>query len=537
MADRDATRRGRALVVVAFGILLALAAVTPVGASGDGEPPPADGPAGGTVLPPADEDSVSIVPTDERPDEPAEQPSGATDLDQTGGFDLGDVSPLVAVGWLLVALLSLIATVIAATRLTRTLHVWRSPAAVRASGFGRVTEPATSFSLLVPARRGEAGLGRTLDRLGGLDHPSSEVLAVVGRDDLENRAAALAAAARSPGRVRVVVVDDEVGTRRAAALDRAVAECHGAVIGVFGPGDEVRRPLLRRVDSCFAEDRPDAVQGGVLVVGRHWRWFTTRHVVDRYFWHRSRLQYHAQQHFTPLEETTVFVRAPVLRAAGGWHRQSVAEGCDLGVRLSVNGAKVVARYDPSLVTHKGAPDRTGTLLREETRRIRGFLQVLRSGVWRRLPTRRQRRLARVTLLRPFAEALTGLAITTAAVVAVVGGAPAPFAVLALVPAVPALLTLGVELTGLADLRQLHDQRVLRRDRLQLVLSVVPYQLLQALAALLAMVGELGTVGRRKVAIPAVPDAPPPLAPMGPANRDGIIDLGDRREPHADRVPR
>ncbi|MGH9210513.1 MAG: glycosyltransferase [Acidimicrobiales bacterium] len=537
MGQSDASRGGRGriaggLVGAALLVLLGLAPPAAAEPTGTGQQPSPPTPPDETVLPPADADDVSIVPTDQRSDDPAaddpdsDGSDGSDGLDGSGGVDLGDIDPLAATGWALLAVLSLTATAVAATRLARTLHIWRSPASVRASGFRPASEPATSFSLLVPAAPGQLGLGRTLDRLAALDHPAVEVLAVVGRGDAENRGAALAAAARRPDRVRLVVVDVHVGRRRAAALDGAVADCHGEVVGVFQPGDEVSAQLLRYVDGCFTADGADAVQGGVIPVVRRWRWFTVRHVVDRYFWYRSRLQFHAQQRFMPLDETTVFVRADVLCAAGGWHRQSVAPGCDLGVRLSVNGAQVVARYDPALVTRTDAADSMRALLRDEARWVRGHLQVLRSGVWRRLPTRRQRLLARSMLVRPLVEPVIGLAATVAAVGTVATGAPVALTLLALAPVVPATVALGVELAGLSDLHHLHSQRILARDRAYLLASAVPYQLLQALAALGALAAELGVRARRRVNVPVAPPGARRLDQAGrshPVNRSGPFD--------------
>src|SRR5262249_44490475 len=158
--------------------------------------------------------------------------------------------------------------------------------------------------------------------------------------------------------------------------------------------------------------------------------------VERYFWFRSRLHFHAHQGFTPLDVSTVFLRTDVVRAAGGWDDGCVAENCELGVRLSVDGVVSAVAYEPDLATRKLCPETTGDLLRQQTRWVLGFLQVARAGVWRRLPERRQRLLARVTLLRPLVEALTGVAIAAVVAGALLGGAPPIVVLLALVPVVP-----------------------------------------------------------------------------------------------------
>jgi len=276
------------------------------------------------------------------------------------------------------------------------------------------------------------------------------------------------------------------------------------VIGVFEPGDEVHPRLLRHVDACLADPAVGAVQGGVRHVATARRWYTARSVVDQYFWSRSRLQFHARQRFTPLEPTTSFVRGQVLRDVGGWDERCVDDASELGVRLSVQGIPVTAAYDPDLATRAAAPTTLRSLLRVHTHRIRGYLQVLRKGEWRRLPTRRQRLLARAMLARPLVEAVTTLAVLSALVGVVVAGAPTAAVVLAVLPALPVPVVVGAELAALAELGRLEGRRVRARDRLRLVFSFLPYDLLVSVAALVALGGELRGTDVRQPSVPVAP---------------------------------
>lgn len=520
MGHRIATVSGRVAGALALGAALALVWGGTAGAT-DG-----DEPSEGTLLPP--EGGVSIVPTDQAPDQPVPAPISDDPQESSGLLDLGDVGALEAVGWALAALASLAATGIGITRLTRMLYVWRSPASLAASGFGPVNgHTSTSFSLLVPTSRRHPGdLDATLDGLARLDHPSYEVVAVVAYDDIANRSVAAEAEACYPGRVRVFV-DRNLRRGRAASLNAALDECRGEVVGVFQPGDQVHPRLLRHVDACLADPAVGAVQGGVRHVLHARRWFAARSVVDQYFWSRSRLQFHAHQHFTPLEPTTSFVRGQVLRDVGGWDERGVDEARELGVRLSVLGIPVTAAYDPELATRTAAPATLRALLRLHHQRIRGYLQVLRKGVWRRLPTRRQRLQARAMLARPLVEATTTLAVVSALVGVVVAGASTAAVVLAVLPALPVPVVVGAELAGLAELGRLEGHRVRARDRLRLVVSFLPYDLLVSLAALAALPGFLtrGTDARQ----PSVPIAP---SQDRHSRLDGltadVVDLSDHR---------
>jgi hypothetical protein len=333
--------------VVAAGLVGALLVVVPAavtatcGPGGDPPPPPAErgSPDDEPVLQPAGDDEVVILGTEEPVDQPADP--GAVERDGTGDrsgpLESAGLDLVGAIGVALLGLLSLALAGISAARLRRMLHAWLSPPAPRVMDVarGRVP-PAMSFSLIVADRGDEDGFERTLQQLAAFDHPDVEILAVVGHNEPRARELAAAAAYRQPHRIRVVV---DRGFRRSEprALNAGLAECRGDVIGVFRPGDEVRPGILGHVEATLEATGADVVQTGVLLGAERPSWFSIRHMMGSYFWFRSRLRYHAQQRFTPLATTGMFARADVLRGAGGWDEDAVAEGCELGVRLSVAG--------------------------------------------------------------------------------------------------------------------------------------------------------------------------------------------------------
>jgi hypothetical protein len=306
--------------------------------------------------------------------------------------ELGDLSPMELVLFGLLALFALVLTAIAVTSLWWMLHAWRTPASLLATGFPTGdTPPRHSFSLIVPARHEEAVLGATLERLAGSHHPQFEVLAVVGDDDPDTREVAEQAAARHPDRIHVLI-DDSQPKNKPKALNTALAACTGTVTAVFDAEDEVHPELLRHVDARFAETGAEVVQGGVQLMNYRSSWYSLRNVLEYYFWFRSRLHFHAQQRFIPLGGNTVFIRTDRLREAGGWDPECLAEDCEIGVRLSSRGAKVAVAYDPDLVTREETPGSVRELFKQRTRWNQGFLQVLRKGEWRRLPTLRHSRV-------------------------------------------------------------------------------------------------------------------------------------------------
>jgi cellulose synthase/poly-beta-1,6-N-acetylglucosamine synthase-like glycosyltransferase len=426
----------------------------------------------------------------------------------------------VLLSWMLV-LISGVLFAIASATVWWMLHAWRDPETYAATGFAGVAGlPSLSFSLLVPARHEEDVLAETLDQLDRLDYPTFEIVVIVGHDDPGTTAVAEAASARHPDRIRVVI-DHNTPKNKPKALNTALPFCKGDVVGVFDAEDEVDRRLLRAVDRAFGATGADVVQGGVQLVNFRSSWFSLRNCLEYFFWFRSRLHLHEQHHFIPLGGNTVFVRTDILRMVGGWDGDCLAEDCELGVRLSALGASISVCYDPHLVTREETPDTLWSLLKQRTRWNQGFLQVLRKGEWRRLPTRSERLLARYTLAQPFLQAFAGIGIPFAIATAVIARVPVGVALITFLPAVPTVAMVVFEAVGLREFCRVYYMRPRAVDYLRLLLGAPFYQVVLALAACRAVVRELrGDRGWEKTAHSGAHRDPvaTPLLDVAPAER-------------------
>jgi cellulose synthase/poly-beta-1,6-N-acetylglucosamine synthase-like glycosyltransferase len=371
---------------------------------------------------------------------------------------------------------------VSSTTLWWMLHAWRSPDSLAATGFRRRSAGSPkSFSLLLPARHEQGVLGDTIDALARLDHPKYEVIVIIGHDDPETEYVARVAAARYPRIVRVVM-DYHLPKNKPKALNTALRKCRGDIVGVFDAEDEVHPGLLRLVEARFEESGADVVQAGVQLMNVHTNWWSVRNCLEYYFWFRSRLHFHAEKRFIPLGGNTVFTRAELLREVHGWDPDCLAEDCEIGVRLSTRGALVAVAYDPKAVTREETPASIRALLKQRTRWDQGFLQVLRKGEWRKLPSRRQRWLARYTLAMPLLQAATGVLMPLSLVSMFLLKVPVPTALVTFLPLAPTLVTMAVESAALGEFGREFGIRIRVRDHARLLLGTVPYQLLLAVAA-------------------------------------------------------
>lgn len=391
---------------------------------------------------------------------------------------------------------------VSASSLWWMLYAWRTPSLHAATGGrrpparssllddgewlpGACDPPRYSFSLLVPARHEQAVLGATLARLAAIDHPSFEVIAVVGHDDPATAAVAAQAARQRPGRVRVVV-DSSWPKNKPKALNAGLRSCRGDIVGIFDAEDEVSVDVLRRVEQVFSEESADVVQAGVQLVTLRSGWFSLRNCLEYLFWFRSRLHAHAKQGFVPLGGNTVFIRRSLLEALGGWDGSCLAEDCEIGIRLSVAGARIAVCYDASVATREETPPHLGAFIRQRTRWNQGYLQVLRAGYWRALPTRRQRVMARYVLSFPLIQAVSGLLIPASVLVAIYAHLPLLLTLFGFAPVIMTLISLCIEMAGLSELSRTFFLGARVRDHLKLVVTLVPFDLVLGYAALRAV---------------------------------------------------
>ena len=378
---------------------------------------------------------------------------------------------------------------IAVLSLSWQTYAWRTPQTYSRTGLPWLDEPRLSFSVLVPARHEEAVLGATIAGLAACDHPSFEIVVIVGHDDPGTAAVAHQAAAQA-GVPVTVVVDHNPEKNKPKALNTGLPYCSGDVVMVIDAEDDVQPGLLRLADAAFRRHSADVVQTGIQLVDFDKSWWTGRNVLEYFFWFRSRLHFHAAQRFITLGGTGVAVRRDLLNHLGGWDESCLAEDCDLGVRASVLGAKVVVVYEPAHTTLEETPTDVRAFFRQRVRWMQGFMQVLAKQDWRRLPTRRQRLQALVVLGTPVSQSFTAVMAPLCAAAAFALKSPVLVAMVTFLPLVPTAISLAFDVLGLHDFGRTFRRRIGLRSYVLVLVSLPAYQTLLAAATLWAVARQL-----------------------------------------------
>ncbi len=359
--------------------------------------------------------TAAAVPTDARAptggaataDRPAPSAPGGSDAASTDA----SAGRLLVLGLVvLVALGTATAVALAGYRLLR-----RDPAAEARDGAAR--EPTSSFTLLVPAGDDQALLDRTVDSVLALEHPTFDLLAVVGDADARGGLSAHAAARRHPGVVRVLAVPGRV--RPSALWSVALEHADGDVVGVLVAGDRVHPDLLDEVDRRMSTGS-DIVQGAVLPGrgGSGW-WRAPEQLAARVRWGR-RAPTAARSGVLPLVAGGAFV-----------HRTALRPGVlVLGDLVVTRAVRTTVLPLDLVATRAVATASLRTHLAEHLRDDRRELARVRARSWRAVPERAARREVRAAALGPVLRALLVVVLPVLVLGALLLDAPA--AVLAVV---------------------------------------------------------------------------------------------------------
>ncbi|MBI4493264.1 MAG: glycosyltransferase [Chloroflexi bacterium] len=404
----------------------------------------------------------------------------------------------LATGPLIVAavVFSMLLTLQAAYTVYLVLYTWDQPEAYRkARAPDRFRPPELSFAVLLPARHEEAVIQDTIQRAVDIHYPHHrvEIIVVVESGDQGTIARAqerIEVLERTGVRhVRLVTFDDQP-INKPHGLNVAFRQTTNQVVTIFDAEDEIHPAILDVVNTTMLDEGVPVVQCGVQLMNYDSNWYSALNVLEYFFWFKSRLHYHARNRMIPLGGNTVFFRREVIEQLGGWDERNLTEDADIGIRISALGLPVRVVYDDRYVTKEETPPTVGQFIRQRTRWSQGFLQTLRKGEWRKLPTLEQRLLAIYTLAFPTAQALLALYVPVSLWMIFSIKMPILAAIVLWLPAYLVAAHFLVSLVGLYEFTSAHGLRPTRLTPLKMLLGYLPYQWLLGYAAIRATLREL-----------------------------------------------
>jgi len=179
-------------------------------------------------------------------------------------------------------------------------------------------------------------------------------------------------------------------------------------------------------------------------------------------------------------------RTAVLRRLGGWDPYNVTEDADLGIRLSIEGARVRIVYDDEFVTREETPHTIEQFIKQRTRWNQGFIQILFKGIWLKLPTLQKRLLALYVLNLPEVQSFFALMLPVSVAMFFFAKLPVWMALLTFMPLYCFILSIFIESAGLHEFLRVHKRKWRWREVFILILAFFPYQFVLGLGAIRAI---------------------------------------------------
>jgi len=248
---------------------------------------------------------------------------------------------------------------------TKLNHKPSMPLALASSNHPRI-------SLLVPLFKEAKVINSLINNLSNLNYTNFEVLLILEEDDSETFKALPPSL---PALFKVILVPYSLPRTKPKALNYALKETTGEIIGIFDAEDIPDKDQLLKVAQIFT-NRPEIV----YVQGKLRFYNKTDNLLSRFF----DIEYaNIFEIFLPLAcksgypfplgGTTNFVRKKHLLKHGAWDIYNVTEDADLGLRFALREEQL-AYLDST--TYEECPTRINLWLFQRARWIKGYLQTI-----------------------------------------------------------------------------------------------------------------------------------------------------------------
>ncbi|ACK64687.1 glycosyl transferase family 2 [Rippkaea orientalis PCC 8801] len=202
-------------------------------------------------------------------------------------------------------------------------------------------EKAPSVSLLVAAKNEEAVIGKLVTMLCNLDYPTDRYdLCVVDDHSTDKTPEILTQLAQKYPQLQIIRRPATAQGGKSGALNEALAQTKGDIIGVFDADAKVSQDLLRHVVPLFESEEMGAVQVRKSIANSSLNFWTKGQSVEMALDGYFQQQRIAIGGIGELRGNGQFVRRSALSRCGGWNEQTITDDLDLTIRLHLDHWKI-----------------------------------------------------------------------------------------------------------------------------------------------------------------------------------------------------
>ncbi len=371
------------------------------------------------------------------------------------------------------------------------LYAWNDPSKAEQGASPReYYEPHYSFTALVPARHEEAVIKDTIYAVNAIDYPShlKEILILIRDEDDEGTIAKVNEVIAEIGDRNIRLVTFKDGPKnKPNGLNRGLKVASNDVVCIFDAEDEPHPAIYDIVNTVMLRDEADVVQSGVQLMNIDSTWFSALNCLEYFFWFKSGLRFFTNLlHVTPLGGNTVFFKRSWLNHIGGWDDHLLTEDADIGIRMTLQGAKLQIVYDPQHVTQEETPATTEQFIKQRTRWSQGFYEILFKFDWWRLAQLRQKIGAMYILMNPVFQASMVFYLPLGLYILFTQQVSVTLAILSYIPLAILMIQLQLNLAGILEFAEVYNKKVSGFFILKMFAVFYPFQLMLAVASLRAV---------------------------------------------------
>ncbi len=370
------------------------------------------------------------------------------------------------------------------------IYAWEDPERINKTKSPKTFErPHYSFTAIVPARHEGTVIADTIDAIDSIDYPDhlKEIIVVCKRDDTNTILTIKETIFDLDNpRIKLVIFNDDP-INKPHALNVGLQKATKNVIVVFDAEDEPHVDIYKVANTVMLREKADVVQSGIQLMNYRSSWFSTLNVLEYFFWFKSSLQFFARTGFILLAGNTVFVKKEWVKKVGGWDEDCLTEDADMGIRLSINGAKMQVIYDEKHTTKEETPPTMASFIKQRTRWNQGFLQILMKGDWKKLPRLSQKVLAVYSLVWPEAQAILFTLAPLSVLTIVLVKLPVGIAMLSAIPFYILLLQFVTYAVGAYEFTKDYKLKYPLWISVKILITFFPFQILLSISAIRAFI--------------------------------------------------
>jgi len=230
----------------------------------------------------------------------------------------------------------------------------------------RTFEKLPAVSILIPAYNEGETIGRTIESVLSLDYPKRLLDVIVINDCSTDKTKEIAEKFAMQGKIRLL--NNTPNRGKAYSLNRALKFCRGEFVACIDADSIVERAIIKKLLSCFHEDRVAAV-APALKVWKSDSWLekvqTAEYVLNTFL--RKILSFMDAIHVTP--GVFSMYRLNALKEADGFDENNLTEDMDMALKLHDRG--YIIETNLNAMSYTMCPGKWRELYRQRLRWYRG----------------------------------------------------------------------------------------------------------------------------------------------------------------------